>query len=130
MQMVAEAKEGIPEVSPEEAKRRMEEDPNTLVVDVRDESEIRATGVIPGALPVSAGMLPVRADQELPESYRSPELQDRSRPIVTTCNVGALASMGARTLKEMGFTDVSILKGGTKGWKEAGLRTEPFEPRT
>ncbi len=125
-QMVAETREGIPLVSPEEAKRQMEGDPNTLMVEVRDAADIRPTGIIPGAAHVSAGMLPVRADHEMPEQYRDPRLQDRERPVIVTCGAGLIASMGAKTLKEMGFTNVSILEGGTKGWKEAGYQTEPF----
>ena len=122
-QLVAEAREGIALVSPVEAQRRLQEDPTTLVVDVRDVADVQTTGIIPDAINVSVGMLAVRADQELPEQYRNPRLQDRSRPIIVTCNVGAIASFGARTLKEMGFTDVSILDGGTKGWKKAGFQT-------
>ena len=29
----------------------------------------------------------------------------------------------AKLLKDMGFTNVSILEGGTNGWKQAGLPT-------
>ncbi len=122
-QLVAEAREGITLVSPVEAQQRLQQDPNTLVVDVRDAADVQATGIIPDAINVSVGMLAVRADHELPEQYRNPQLQDRSRPIIVTCNVGALASFGAKTLQEMGFTNVSILDGGTKGWKEAGFPT-------
>ncbi len=122
-QLVAEAREGIELVSPAEAQRRLQQDPNTLVVDVRDAADVQVTGIIPDAINVSVGMLAVRADHELPEQYRNPQLQDRSRPIIVSCNVGALASFGAKTLKEMGFTNVSIMDGGTKGWKEAGLPT-------
>ena len=122
-QLVAEAREGIALVSPAETQQRLQQDPHTLVVDVRDAADVQATGIIPDAINVSVGMLAVRADHELPEQYRNPQLQDRSRPIIVTCNVGALASFGAKTLKEMGFTNVSILDGGTKGWKEAGFPT-------
>jgi len=89
--------------------------------------DIRATGIIPGALPVSVGMPAMRADHEIPEDFSNPELQDRSRPIITTCNEGMTASLGARILKEMGFTDVSIMQGGTKGWKRAGFPTEQLK---
>jgi len=125
-QMVAEAREGIPLVSPAEAHQRMQQDRNTLVVEVRDAADVEQTGIIPGAAHVTVGMLPVRADQEMPEQYRDPRLQDRDRPIIVTCGLGLIASIGAKTLKEMGFTNVSILEGGTHGWKDAGLPTEPF----
>ncbi len=122
-QMVAEGREGTPMVSPQEAERRMRAEPNTLVVDVRDAQDLSGTGIIPGALNVSLGTLPLRADQELPENFRNPELQDRDRPIITTCGGGGQASLAAKVLKDMGFKNVSILEGGTNGWKQAGLPT-------
>ncbi len=124
-QMVAEAQAEVPSIDPAEAQRRMEQDPNTLVVDVRDAADLAGTGVIPGAANVSLGTLPIRADQELPEASRDARLQDRTRPIIVTCGLGGQASLGAKTLKDMGFTNVHILKGGTKAWKDAGLPTEP-----
>jgi hypothetical protein len=39
-QMVTEAMAEVPVISPEEAHRRMEEDPRTLVIDPRDAAEI------------------------------------------------------------------------------------------
>jgi rhodanese-related sulfurtransferase len=123
-QMVAEGREGTPMVSPQDAQQRMQSDKNLLVVDVRDAQDLSGTGIIPGAINVSLGTLPLRADQELPEALRNPELQDRDRPIITTCGAGGQASLAAKLLKDMGFTNVSILEGGTNGWKEAGLPTE------
>ena len=124
-QMVDEGREGTAMVSPQEAQRRMQEEANTLVVDVRDAQDLAGTGIIPGALNVSLGTLPLRADQELPESFRNPELQDRERPIITTCGGGGQASLAAKVLKDMGFKNVSIREGGTNGWKQAGLPTVP-----
>jgi rhodanese-related sulfurtransferase len=122
-QMVAEGREGTPMVSPQETQRRMQQEANTLVLDVRDAQDLGGTGIIPGALNVSLGTLPLRADQELPEAMRNPELQDRARPIITTCGGGGQASLAAKLLKDMGFQNVSILEGGTNGWKQAGLPT-------
>jgi rhodanese-related sulfurtransferase len=122
-QMVAEGREGTPMVSPQETQARMQDGSNTLVVDVRDADGLAGTGIIPGAINVSLGTLPIKADQELPEAMRNPELQDRDRPIITTCGGGGQASLAAKVLKDMGFTNVSILEGGTNGWKAAGLET-------
>ena len=122
-QMVAEGREGTPMVSPQETQQRMQDGSNTLVLDVRDADGLSGTGIIPGALNVSLGTLPIRADQELPEAMRNTELQDRGRPIITTCGGGGQASLAAKLLKDMGFTNVSILEGGTNGWKDAGLPT-------
>ena len=68
--------------------------------------------------------MPIRADLEVPEQRRDPRLQDRSRQVITTCGLGNLAALGARLLKEMGFTNVSYMEGGMQAWKDAGLLTD------
>ncbi len=129
-QMVDEGRQGTPMVSPQDAQKRMQAEPNTLMVDVRDAQDLSGTGIIPGAQNVSLGTLPLRADQDLPAELRNPELQDRDRPIITTCGGGGQASLAAKLLKDMGFKNVSILEGGTNGWKQAGLPTvQPGETR-
>lgn len=121
MQMVAEAKESVSSVRAQEAHERMQADPKTLIVDVREPSGIVETGAIPGSLNVPLGVLPIAADQELPEEMRNPELQDRSRPIITTCALGGQAALAAKTLKDMGFTNVQYIDEGFKSWSDAGL---------
>jgi rhodanese-related sulfurtransferase len=129
MQMTAEAQASVPSVNPAEARRRTQEDPKTILIDVRDAEDMLATGVIPGAIAVSAGSLLYKADQEVPEEWRDPRLQDRSRPIITHCDLGPLGAISAKTLKDMGFVNVSYLEGGIEGWKKAGLPTEPVRKR-
>ena len=124
-QMVGEAQAAVPGIGVEEARRRQQEDPNTLIVDVRDLAVRRASGMVRGAITVSSGMLPIRADTELPEDWRDPRLQDRSRPVITVCDAGPMSALAAKTLKDMGFENVAYLEGGTQAWKEAGLPTEP-----
>jgi rhodanese-related sulfurtransferase len=124
MQMVGEAQQEVPSVSAEETQRRLDADPNTLVIDVRDEAGIRASGTIPGAAAISAGSLLFKADAEVPEEWRDARLADRSRPIVTSCDLGPLSAIAAKNLKDMGFTNVSYLEGGIQAWKQAGLPTE------
>ena len=125
MQMVSEAQGEVPGITPEDARRRQQEDANTLVVDVRDLANRRASGMAAGAIAVSAGTLPFGADTEVPEAWRDPRLQDRSRPVITVCDLGPMSTLAARTLKEMGFRDVSYIEGGTQAWKDAGLPIEP-----
>jgi len=126
MERVADARAAVPAIGVAEVRRRLHEDPNTLVVDVRDERDLRATGVIPGTHHVSLGTLLYKADHSLPEDWRDPELGDKDRPIVTTCGIGAMAAIAAKELKDLGFTNVAVLEGGTQGWIDAGQPTEPF----
>jgi rhodanese-related sulfurtransferase len=66
-------------------------------------------------------VLPLRADQELPEHLRDQRLQDRGQQVITTCGGGGQAALGAKLLKDMGFDTVAMIDGGTTGWKNAGL---------
>ncbi len=124
MQMAEEAMAEVEGVGPLEVQQRLEHDPDALVVDVRDAEDVPSTGLAARGLNVSLGMLPVRADQELPEEWRDSRLQDRSRQIITTCQTGQNAARGAKLLKEMGFTNASYMEGGMEAWKAAGLPTE------
>ena len=124
MQMVQEAKAEVPGVTPLEAQRRFRENPDALLLEVRDAGDIPVDQKALNMVNISLGTLPIRADLEVPEGRRDPRLQDRSRQIITTCGLGNLAAMGARLLKEMGFTNVSYMEGGMQGWKDAGLPTD------
>ena len=123
-QMVTAAMAEVPVISPAEAHRRMQEDPRTLVIDPRDAADIPTTGIISGAMNISYGALTYKADNELPPEWREPELEDRSRPIITACESGELGALAAKLLKDMGFSNVSILEGGTQAWKDAGFPTQ------
>jgi rhodanese-related sulfurtransferase len=122
-QMVAEATAAVPSVGVEDVRRRMQDDPNTLVIDVRDSADAREAS-LPGAINIGYGNLLFAADHEVPEDWRDARLQDHSRPIITHCVVGPLGAIAAKTLHDMGFTNVSYMEGGIEAWKAAGFPTE------
>lgn len=124
MQMVKEAKAEVPGISPVEAQRRFQADPDAVLLEVRDAGNIPIDEQAPNMVNISLGTLPIRADLEVPEDRRDPRLQDRSRQVITTCGLGNLAAMGAKLLKEMGFTNVAYMEGGMQAWKDAGLPTD------
>jgi len=64
-QMIAEARKHIDNHSPQEAKRRVDEE-GALLVDIRDIRELQRDGVIPGALHAPRGMLEFWIDPESP----------------------------------------------------------------
>ncbi len=70
-------------VTATEALKILESDPNAILVDVRDESEVEATGL--GLRAITAPGRSVAWMADLESEYRSQELQDRSRHILTTC---------------------------------------------
>ena len=123
-QMVSEALAEVPTINPADAYQKLQTHPNTLVVDVRDPADIAVTGIIPGAVNVTLGTLTYKADHQVPPDWRDLNFQDFSRPLITTCETGEMASLAGKLLKDMGYTNVHILKGGTVAWKAAGLPTD------
>ena len=121
-QTAADARGSVRALGPSEAHWRIEHEPNTLVVDVRDADSTSATGLIPGALNVSLEAL--HADRRASEEACDPLRADRSRPIIATCEFGPNGARGAMLLKDMGFTEVHYIEGGMHAWIEAGLQTE------
>ncbi|RXJ04097.1 sulfurtransferase [Anaerobacillus alkaliphilus] len=123
-QMVAQAREHVSAISSAEAREKMQGNPNTLVIDVQEKEAAGACGLIPSSLNISLGMLPIRADLELPEHLREPRLADRNQTVIITCGAGGQAALGSYLLHQMGFSDVSFIEGGTSAWKEAGYEVE------
>jgi rhodanese-related sulfurtransferase len=106
-QMAEEAMAEVPVINANEAHKRIEENPDTLVIDPRDAAEA----------------LTYQADNELPEDWRNPVFENRSRPIITACEMGPLGALAGKLLNDMGFENVSILDGGLDAWKAAGYPT-------
>ncbi len=124
IQMAEVAMAEVDGISAEQVQQRLQEDSNALLIDVRDAADVPSTGVPAGGVNISLGMLPIRADRELPEEWLDSRLQDRSCQIITTCFAGMMSAMGAKVLKDMGFTNVCYMEGGMDAWKEAGLSTD------
>lgn len=111
--LIAEAKREVPEISAEEVRQRLDKGDDLVLLDVRDPQEFRA-GHLPGAHSISRGMLEFRAQEQLPS---------RERPIITYCATGARSLLAARTLKELGYLNVSSMAGGIRRWRELGYPT-------
>ena len=126
MQLANEAMAQARSVSPEQALRELKDDLNVLLVDVRDAEEVQATGLGRGAINAPGRSIAWKACQQFDEEYREPELQDRSRRILTTCGSSPCyrGASAANLLKEMGFIDVSYVEGGMKALLAAGLATQ------
>lgn len=72
-EMMAAAREEIDNISPAEAKRRVDEE-GAIIVDIRDVRELQKTGVIPGAMHAPRGMLEFWVDPDSP--YHKPEFAE------------------------------------------------------
>jgi rhodanese-related sulfurtransferase len=92
------------------------DDGDVVLVDVRDTAEREEEGVIPGAVHVPRGMLEFQADPECP-AYN--EALHPDRRIVLYCGTGGRSALAAKTLLDMGYTDVASLAGGYDAWRQA-----------
>lgn len=113
--MLAEANAAIETVSVQDLPYHLE-DPDLILVDVRDAVEREQQGMIPGSIHVPRGLLEFKADPE------SPVYTDAMRPerrIILYCGTGGRSALAAKTLLDMGYADVSSLAGGYDAWKAA-----------
>ena len=91
-----------------------------VVIDVRDSAAIAVSGTIAGALRIPRGFMEFAADDATP--FHNDAL-NKDAEIILVCGAGGQAALTGKTLKEMGFTNVSNV-GGFPAWKDAGGPTE------
>ncbi|MGJ8584249.1 MAG: rhodanese-like domain-containing protein [Marinosulfonomonas sp.] len=110
-----EADAVVPRISAQEGIERHKAG-NTVFIDVRDKTEIAESGTIAGAELITRGMLEFYADDSHP--MHSPVMK-KDADIVLICGAGGQAALGGKTLKDMGFQNVSNV-GGFSAWQDAG----------
>jgi molybdopterin/thiamine biosynthesis adenylyltransferase/rhodanese-related sulfurtransferase len=109
------AKADIREVDPKEVAERLD---HYRVLDVREPDEYEQ-GALPGAVHVPRGQLEFSIEGRLP---------DKNAPIAIYCAGGTRSAFAAKTLQELGYTDVVSVAGGFNRWKDEGLVWD--SPRT
>ena len=88
-----------------------------ILIDVREKDEW-TEGYIPGAQWIPRGFLELRIEDQVPE---------RSAEIVLYCAGGTRSALAARSLADLGYTNVKSMAGGFSAWKRAGLTFDrPF----
>jgi rhodanese-related sulfurtransferase len=118
-EMLAAARAAVPAVAPQEAAA-LAQSGKALIVDVRDGTEVQASGKVKGALHVSRGLLEFKADPESP--MYDPTFQ-KDKTIILYCASGGRSALAGKTLKDMGYGDVRNL-GGFQDWLGSGGAVE------
>ncbi|MFC5744670.1 rhodanese-like domain-containing protein [Actinomadura rugatobispora] len=114
--LVANARQQVRDMSAAEVAEALEGG-TAVVVDLREPDEVRRDGAIAGAVLAPRGMLEFWADPACP--YHRPEFDPATRTILY-CASGGRSALAARSLKEIGYTDVAHLGGGLTAWEEDG----------
>jgi rhodanese-related sulfurtransferase len=86
-------------------------------VDLRDPRELERDGMVPGAFHATRGMLEFWVDPASP--YFKP-IFGEDRLFVLYCASGWRSALAAKTLQDMGMTNVAHVEGGFTAWKDAG----------
>ena len=89
-------------------------------IDVRDSSDIAASGTIKGAKRVARGFIEFAADPDMPFHK---DFFQKDAEIYLICGAGGQAALAGKTLHDMGYTNVTNV-GGIGDWKDAGGPTE------
>jgi rhodanese-related sulfurtransferase len=106
----------VPAISAEEAMSLVDS-PDYVFVDLRDGTEQAKTGMIPGAIASSRGMMEFHIDPESP--VHRPEF-NQDKTYVFYCASGGRSALAALVAMDMGLTPVVNLSGGVGAWKKAG----------
>lgn len=110
--MVAQARSRIEEISAEDLIPQLD-DPDLVIVDIRDVRERQRVGWIPGSFHAPRGMLEFWVDPESP--YFKPIFGEPKR-FVLHCASGWRSALSTATLNDMGF-EAAHLKDGFSDWR-------------
>ena len=120
-ELVAVAEREIVTLTLDEVRAAMQ-DPNTVIVDIRDVRELWREGKIPGALHSPRGMNEFWIDPTC--EYHKPIYASGKR-FVLYCAGAWRSALEAKMFQDMGLTDVAHMAGGFTAWKAAGMPIEP-----
>lgn len=92
----------------------------TQVLDVRSAAEFGGElGHLAGAVNIPLDELPARIDDIV---------EWRTRPVTVVCLTDVRSSRAATALVDAGFTDVTVLRGGMRGWHARGYASGASAP--
>jgi len=117
--LVSEAMEIVKTISPEEALNLVNENKCNLV-DIRDKIELDRLGRIENSYNISRGLLEfsIHPDSVFVQQHKI----DPNKEIVLFCAAGGRSALAAKTLKEMGFKNVSHVAGGFGAMQNSGFK--------
>ena len=120
---VDEEKKDIDNLSIDDLKKEMADNPDLLLLDIREIQELVDLGSIPGAIHCARGMMEFWASPASP--YFRDYFQEDRRTILF-CAGGGRSVFATKALQAMGYSNVAHLEVGFTGWKKAGEEITEF----
>ena len=106
----AHARSVIKEINVDKAHDLLSAGEKITLLDIREPDQL-ALGYIEGCVFIRGDELEMHVNHLLP---------DKKNPVLLYCATGERSLITALTLSEMGYTNVSSLKGGIEAWRVAG----------
>ena len=94
---------------------------HTVIIDVREESEVYNLGLIKNAVHIPRGLIEFKLS---PNSPNNPVLIDDNTNILVYCAGGYRSALAAKSLLDLGFKNVYNL-GGFQEWVASGGEIQP-----
>ena len=107
--LVSEALNEVKTITPEQAMKLDSENKCNLI-DIRDGVELQKLGAIENSFHIPRGLLEFSIHPE--SAYVQNNQMDLNKETVLFCAAGGRSALAAKTLKEMGFKNVSHVEGG------------------
>jgi rhodanese-related sulfurtransferase len=114
-QLAATAKKQIKTIDMATFKSTFDKNDLGLIVDVREPEEY-AEGYIPGAINVPRGLIELR----IWAYVGFPDKTDLSKKITLYCGSGVRCILAAKSLQDLGFSDVTAVDMRISEWANAG----------
>ena len=124
--MVKDARAKIEEIETRELIEKVE-DPDVVIVDIRDIRERQRTGFIPGSVHAPRGMLEFWVDPDSP--YFKDVFGQEGKKYVFHCASGWRSALTVATLQDMGF-EAAHLREGFSTWAEQGGPVETMPAKS
>ena len=113
--LLEEANKQIKRLSFKEALEMLK-NTNTIIIDVREESEVMTLGVIKNAIHIPRGLIEFKLS---PNSPNNPNGIDQNTNLLIYCAGGYRSALAAKTLSDIGFKNVYNI-GGFQEWIDNG----------
>ena len=114
-QMVSAAKKQVPLVNMEQFKAGFDKNDLGLIVDMRNPDEY-ADGHVPGAVNVPRGLLEFTSWNQV----GFPDKTDMNKKMTLYCKSGGRCALATKTLRDLGFTNVTSADMAFENWVRAG----------
>ncbi len=114
MELIEEAKLEVSAVTSEVLDELINNDDNAIILDVREKEE-NSTGRIKHSILIPRGMLEFLAEMKIP---------DKTSKLIVYCAKGPRSILAGKTLKTIGYNNVSYLEGGFEGWEKKEFEIE------